>query len=1422
MSVKTSDLLSNPFPGLRPFEFNEHHLFFGREGRSEELLKKLRRNRFVAVVGTSGSGKSSLVRAGLLPLLYGGFMSKAGPHWRLAVFRPGIDPIHNMAVALNSPSVFEPSDEEMKDIFIEQAAATGQAQFSKETIKVAAIETVLRRSALGLVDYVKRARMDKGENLLVVVDQFEELFRFKDKADSLHSTDEAAAFVKLLLEAVNEDSMPIYVALTMRSDFLGDCAQFRDLPETINESQYLIPRMTRDQQRDAIVCPAAVRETKMTQRLVKRLLNDIGDDPDQLPILQHALMRTWEFWVKDAVNGADGEIDIKHYEAIGGMTAALSRHADEAYAELLDQRSKKIAEKLFKALTETVHDNREVRRPAELKEICAIAQADLSEVIPVIEKFRHPERSFLMPPQGTELTADTLIDISHESLIRGWTLLKTWVEEEAQSAQMYRRLAEDAVLHKKGKEGLMRDPGLTFALEWRDTQHPNKAWAQRYHPAFDETLSFLEDSARLREEEAEAEKKRAQDRLDRQQRELEREKDLAEARQAKAEAEKARAEEEKRSAEAERQRAEADQRFAEAERQRAEAERERAVAERERAEAAQRVAQRESEFNLAMAEEQKRLAEVEHKRADEQAWAARRLRFAVFSLIVMFLLATGAAVYAFQKQSEAKREKAKAEGQRAIADDQTMVAVLERQRADNEAQTAKQRSVELAVTLEKVEKVSREREDARRQALAAAGRASQQARLARQAQLQAQAAQQRADELRGQAETRYVAEMRAREQAELALRARERDQKNREALLSRQIGKLEDAEKKFQDVRDSYKGEEDPQGESWVYYNLGMIYRDQDKYSEAENAYKSALEKQAAASQKHGAKIGQEAENEMDRLLALPILDRLAHLYQESGRYKEAEDAYGILTGILEDSYSGDNSTFLISTKSDLADLSRTKAEDLTTTEIEQIEGEIDKLRMEELKKLTAQTQQAQAPENQALFYLSASKICASGHVKFTDACGKYERLKKTRDEYYQKATTLYDAVLSFREDKLPFYHPTLAISYSNLAQVFHGQSGKKSQADSLNSLAAQIRGLKAVSNPSKKFDLSKVEGLADTYTRAKRWMPAEAAYKYVAEAWREGGAAKNPELSKTLLKLARLYDAQGQPDAAEKQFKEILSIPKSNDYNPFWVDTLFKHTLEERIAEFYSRRGNFEEADRFYKLDLDIRRKEAAKGSSADDKYLLANGLSRLSNHAERQNRIDEAISLSREALDVNEKALGPDSVLLSDNLVELADLLSRTQNNSDDVISLFERAHELDVKLMADELSKPARRFMIRVGNSGLSVSREPTSYFDNTNRLASLYSKRNRVADAERLYKEALVTFLQLDKDLQMKLDAFWDQKRVTHEVYYAYARTLSQYAEFLTKEKRSPEAAEMRKRAQEMEKLSESSQSEETEETEETER
>jgi len=224
-----------PYPGLRPFEQSEADLFFGREEQVDQLLGKLKVHRFLAVTGPSGCGKSSLVRAGLLPALETGFMASAGVCWQSAVLRPESQPLLNLASALLAPQALGRQTEDLEE-------------------EIGFLAATLRRGPLGLVEAVRAADFPAGTNLLVLVDQFEEIFRFH----RLGGTSESNAFVDLLLASAGEPSVSIYVVLTMRSDYLGNCPVFRGLPEAMNESQFLTPRLTREQNRAAIVGPAAM------------------------------------------------------------------------------------------------------------------------------------------------------------------------------------------------------------------------------------------------------------------------------------------------------------------------------------------------------------------------------------------------------------------------------------------------------------------------------------------------------------------------------------------------------------------------------------------------------------------------------------------------------------------------------------------------------------------------------------------------------------------------------------------------------------------------------------------------------------------------------------------------------------------------------------------------------------------------------------------------------------------------------------------------------------------------------------------------------------------------------------------------------------------------------------------------------------
>lgn len=470
---------ANPFVGLRPFDSDEGLLFFGRREQTIELMQQLHRTRFLAVVGSSGCGKSSLIRAGLIPKLKAGFLVEDRDRWRVATMKPGDGPLHNLASAICVTLVRKPATRELAA----RAAFTREVDALVEAIRVGSVQAV--------GEYLTPPLAESDTNLLLLVDQFEEIFRFGLHTDRAERRDEAADFVSIMLALSEQRELPVYVVMTMRSDFIGECDHFYGLPEALNRSLYLVPRLTRQQRQQAIEGPIKLFSQAITPRLLDHVLNDAGEQADQLPVLQHAMMRTWENWQQTH----EGPLDWPDYEATGTVKSALSRDADQALAGM-GEKDLYLTKRLFQALTDTDVQGRRIRRPARLREIEAITGTGDEKLCEIIELFRGGGRSFL---NLTEDRDDPLIDITHESLIRQWGRLQQWVDEEAASREMYLELVKDAHAHWVGRKNLLHGRELTLALDWRSREKPNKAWARRYHPDFPDAIRFLDQSALRRQ-----------------------------------------------------------------------------------------------------------------------------------------------------------------------------------------------------------------------------------------------------------------------------------------------------------------------------------------------------------------------------------------------------------------------------------------------------------------------------------------------------------------------------------------------------------------------------------------------------------------------------------------------------------------------------------------------------------------------------------------------------------------------------------------------------------------------------------------------------------------------------------------------------------------------------------------------------------
>ena len=405
-AVSSSTLSSaRPFPGLRPFEEPDSDWFFGRSSEINELLKRLRRVRFVAIVGPSGCGKSSLIKAGVLPSVRDGYLDSS---WSIATFRPGEQPLDNLAHAVSGAI---------------------SADFGE-------VRKLLDSGSMGLNKAIQAKQLASGNKLLILVDQFEELFQFAQRHGD-QSQEEVKAFLKLLLSAASSDDVPLYLVLTMRMEWLSECSTYVGLAEAINEGIYLVPQMSRRQFQQVILNPIEMAGGAITTTLLDRMLNDLGGRSDQLPVLQHALMRLWEY------KPAGEPMDIADYESerVGTFSKCLSNHAEEVFTGL-NAEKQRVAELLFRSITQ-VYKNRKIRRPRPFGELVDIPGMNETELRAVIQAFGSQGRSFLFSSEGP-LQSSSVIDISHEALMRQWSRLARWVEDEAEQESRLGRLQEDA------------------------------------------------------------------------------------------------------------------------------------------------------------------------------------------------------------------------------------------------------------------------------------------------------------------------------------------------------------------------------------------------------------------------------------------------------------------------------------------------------------------------------------------------------------------------------------------------------------------------------------------------------------------------------------------------------------------------------------------------------------------------------------------------------------------------------------------------------------------------------------------------------------------------------------------------------------------------------------------------------------------
>jgi WD40 repeat protein len=432
-----------PYRGLESFDAVHARFFFGRERLTQELVFKLRpsasgeENRFLAVLGASGSGKSSLAKAGLIPAINRGELDGSA-QWPVVVFKPEHDPLESLAVALAGLDGAKPSAVAMQALLAALRAEENTLHLS---------------TRLTLRDAPASRRV------VLLIDQFEEVFTRCDDASK-----RKALFENLIYAATITGGRTV-VLLAMRADFYGKCGPYPALAAAMSEHQLLVGPMAEDELRSAIERPAALAGGEFEPGLVEMLLQDVSGRPGSLPLLQFALTELWQ--------RRDGRrLTVAAYKSVGGLEGALKNRADQVLASFNDAQ-RELCRRIFLSLTQPGEGTEDTKRRASFGELVS-AGSDPADVESVVGRLA--DARLVTTASDPAAPGKNSVEVAHEALIRSWGQLRQWVDADRAGLRTRRRLTETA----REWEHHGRDPDLLFtgarlatAREWSES-HPGE------------------------------------------------------------------------------------------------------------------------------------------------------------------------------------------------------------------------------------------------------------------------------------------------------------------------------------------------------------------------------------------------------------------------------------------------------------------------------------------------------------------------------------------------------------------------------------------------------------------------------------------------------------------------------------------------------------------------------------------------------------------------------------------------------------------------------------------------------------------------------------------------------------------------------------------------------------------------------------
>lgn len=443
---------TNPYKGLRPFQIADENQFYGREDLTRTIIDRLGErgghSRFLAIVGPSGSGKSSLVRAGLIPALWRGGLS-GSEKWFIADMVPGTHPLDELEIALLKVASEQPAD------FAEQ----------------------LRRDRRGLLRAAQLILPEDDSQLLLVVDQFEELFTLAE------SEEIRTHLLELIIGAVEDSRSRVRVVITLRADFYDRPLQYPEFGDLVQHRLVTVLPLSAEELERAIARPAEDVGVHFEDGLVASIVEDVHYQPGGLPLMQYALTELFDA-------RSNHTLTREAYEKVGGSTGALAKRADEVYQEL-DESGRAVARQVFLRLVTLGEGGDDTRRRVRRSELLAVGD-DPDRIDELIDQYT---ASRLLSTDIDHATRSPTVELAHEAILREWPRLQDWLDDSREDIRLQRTLALAAAEWRE----IDRDP--SFLL--RGTRLGQLAnWSERSSLALTaEEQEFLSASVQAAKEE---------------------------------------------------------------------------------------------------------------------------------------------------------------------------------------------------------------------------------------------------------------------------------------------------------------------------------------------------------------------------------------------------------------------------------------------------------------------------------------------------------------------------------------------------------------------------------------------------------------------------------------------------------------------------------------------------------------------------------------------------------------------------------------------------------------------------------------------------------------------------------------------------------------------------------------------------------